>query len=363
MTKYRLASCIPLDGLCGPGFQLPIFTGDDRQGIFVQICSERGERVEGFTLFATPPEGIIDLENGAMVNVGDAPIFAFLQDDGVVLWGTKSQLASRLRSTNLGHAHALQMAELFGNSLEKFKARETTLRAYGGSKIPTQALLASVFAQATWDNLISLSVSDSAIMELRSYRRLVMLHSNPEIENVIPDEIWTSISPLVSINRAELRKRLVDEIPEIYSEEKNESRIFNESKYYGLINIVTYIKRQEERSAFLLEKLLEDPDVARYLVDNYRDRAQLARAVWKEVKESIDHLSAHSHREQFVAGMVQRLFSMSYPFTRGETLYYLAKRLGKYPLVARAIQRKAEASHSFNVNQWRNHILQQLDLQ
>jgi hypothetical protein len=365
VTQFKLAACLPFDGQVGPGFHLPIFTSSDQAGQFVQVSNSLGTEIEKFCLFESLAEGIMWIESDLFSDVGCEPIFVFVDNRGKVACGPRSQIAERLRPENLDSAQSLQFAELVGSDAERLRARELAVKAYGDGTISSQFMFASISAQAIWDTLISSSVTVSARNELLVHRRLLMLLSNIETDEIIPDEIWEKISPLISIDRNELRNLLSNVLPKYSILTKIDIDVDenynNDEKFFGLINTISYISRQEERSAFLLELLIEDPDKAKFILERHTDRGQVARAVWDDVRRSMGHLKSSSHREQFAASMVQRIFSLSHSFTRGETLYYLAKRLGRYPLVAHAIRRKMGDSAAFNVHNWRSAINRILD--
>jgi hypothetical protein len=101
-----------------------------------------------------------------------------------------------------------------------------------------------------------------------------------------------------------------------------------------------------------MSAILDDPPVGKSALLQYQsDRAKVADWAAKELRKTFIDTNWGSD-ERVMATLVPKLFTQQYPMTRGDLLFYLAKHLGKWPLVNQSIRESLRKTHSIYV-EWR----------
>jgi hypothetical protein len=354
-------------------FALPLFAHPvDSSMYMIQVIDELTGTVSGFKAFK-PEEGVTPTPvTGAVVQVGDSPVYAFIAGADVHA-GNLNTLSPVLSSFAKEHPEKksliLQISELIGTDQEKKVARlgmRTLLMEKQGAAAAHSFYEGSVLRSALWRRLLAAATDSAMAQRILSIRaRLSAKVTDTGTVQLdlmaLPREDRTAIDEtnIISEILQEFDPRPID-LPRVAPNRDTsrlEARQLQEN-VDALVHQISRTGRQEERIAILLSAILENPPVGRgALLEYQRDRAKMADWALAELRRLFTQGDFDSiHDEQLVAAVIPKLFTQQYPMTRGDLLYALARHLGKWPQVNQAIRRSLEKTHSMYVMLWKKEI-------
>lgn len=365
--RLKLIGCIPLEQET-VGFAIPVLVGpSDASLLAVQEIDEVTGRVCRFRSLDHPRSGMISVAAGPTVGVGEHQIYAFVITPTNVRVGTLTTLRSTLEhfaEANPSRSGLLlQIRELIGSDKEKKLAR-TEMRALllekQGAAAARSFYEGSVLRSVLWNRLLSMATNE------KMSRRILEVRGRLSASVTRDGQIGLNLSALseedrARIDAAELISGILLEF-EPQPVAPGKSTHFVEDQAHdaaevqkvvdSLLKLVRQTGRQEERIALLMSAILGDPTVGKTALLQYQnDRAKTADWAVRELRKTFIDTNWSSD-EEVIAGLVPRLFTKQWPMTRGDLLFFLAKHLGKWPLINQAIRLSLSKTHSMFVD-WR----------
>lgn len=346
------------------GFALPIFSHQtETHKVTIQEVDEVTGRITSFrSLEQTDFPSI--RANGPSLMVGDKPIYAFFSTAEDVHVGTLDILRPMLEKVAEDSSSrqdlVLQIRELIGSADEKKIARVRMQRQIlkeHGIVAARSFYEGSVLQSVMWSCLLSTTTNE------RMARRI--LKARPSLSATITStgKITLDLLALSEQDRAAIdsSKLLTMILLEFDPEPNNRPTAILADNSYApdirrntevLLDQISLTKRQEERVAVLLSAILDNPLVGKSAILQYQtDKAKFADWAVKEIRQLLLNTDWSSD-ERIVASLVPRFFARQYPMSRGDLLFFLAKHLGKWPLVREAIRGSLKKTQSLFVS-WR----------
>lgn len=370
--RPRLTACLPPAG-GSPGFALPLFTDPIwPNGWAVQEVDELTRRVRSFLKVDGSLQNIVPITDGPKSGVGENLIYVFVEANGQQHAGTLDVLKNALRGLAINYrlypAVLVQIFELIGSIEEKRAARSQMTRA-----IPTKSgavdtvFQQSVLRAALWDRLLTYAASEE------SARRILKARSSIDAKVESSGKITVDLSAISPIDYTGTdEQRLATELQEEFVGLGREYFLgegsSNERPKAGVgelieetISKIRRAPRQEDRIALILEGLATEKALAYGVIERYEsDRAKFARRALGEIRHLIEG-NANLSGVSIVALLVDVLYKEAFPMNRGIFLYALARRLRRFPEIAKAIRRQAMRSNSVFVLEYRAAIAELLD--
>jgi hypothetical protein len=359
-----LVGCLPLTpGVIG--FAIPVFRyPDDPSLLAVQEIDELNGRIRGFRILEDSNAPLISVPR-LTASVGDDQVYAFISSSNAVHVGSlqalRPSLASFAEANFLRHSIIVQIKELIGTGEEKKVARARMrkfLLEEQGAAAARSYYEGSVLRSILWNCL--LCVATDSEMAKRILLARGQLSATVKSDGTIALDLSAlSEEDQQSLDHAELIAAILLEFePAPDVAERKHSLIDNEitQRTSDLVQQISRTGRQEDRIALLISAILTDPSVGKSALMTYQnDRAQTAAWALNELRKVFVGPTWDSD-EKVIVSLLPRLFKQQWPMTRGDLLLSLAKHLGKWPRINRAIQDILEGTRSAYVDMWREEI-------
>jgi len=377
-TEYHVVAYIPMGGIEGPGFALPVFADPNNHNLrLVQEVDEYTALVAAFRLLQGGSNEGIRLANGPVAKIGGELIYIFVSEDGNAHAGRLKEIEPALRTFALKCperiAIGLQIAELVGNTEERRAARGAMARAVmSKSGVDTARALyeRSTLNAALWGKLISSAVDANAARRIAGVRSKLIatldhrgrisldLQALDARDNVRIDQDRLKLELEREFEHMELRP---ESIPTKIA--PRPSKVAEDVVQEALVRL-SRTGRQEERIALLLDYVFRYPAASVDIMGSYSsDRAAYARSLIPEIRQMVvDAAPTFRVDKAKVVERVRRRFARGMPTSRAFLLVYLSKYLGKYPEV-NALLRKHVPNKMTLAGAYRNTIRKNLGLE
>jgi hypothetical protein len=356
-----------------PGFLIPIFSKPDSKSCWIQECHNHRlvqmRELEGNPSIIPCADSteVLRTRNAKQVHIYRAADLSLHVGDVASLKGVLLRDSQHSKSTDLGVQ--IQIALLTGNSVKLVETRQ----AFQHSQIEigmTRSLWSyqnSVAREVGWNAIEGRIRHDAEMVEHFRKQRADYDFFYNECGEISFRQYSTNTTINSSITAAaleETQERLhslslgLAETP-VEPQQLNlpiEDYQTNSPAFYRTSS------RQEIRLAQVIGEALESPNRAPDILREYRDRAKFADRMVTMLEEEIrqPRLLEDSGVEAIVASFVDKMYNQAFYANRGFLLAALAKQLGQYPLIHAAIERRINASVSWQTNQYRDEVLAQL---
>jgi hypothetical protein len=368
--RLQVVECLPLVESIA-GFALPLLAHphsanarliqevDELTDVVARFVTLQNYNFEGVSLSGQPQVYAV---------LGQPMIYAFFTEDAVAHVGTLDELAATLEAfvhrKPRGDAVALQIIELMGHLDQKKLARTTfrnEIRNSVGLKAAQAFYEGSILRSSLWQRLLSRAPSTDFA------QRILGVRSQLSAE-IVDGKIQLDLRALEEEDRAQIdQDRLEAELLEEFvglgmeagaAEIVIDTGSVEDKRADELVRVITRTGRQEERVAIILREILRDRENGLAILSKYQlETAKFAKRVLREIEFSFKNRSSKKMTDEaLVASMVRPMFMMQFPMSRGALLYYLAKHLGNWPLVADEIRERLGSTESQFVVPYRHEI-------
>jgi hypothetical protein len=373
MRELRVIGCVPFDKDIIAGFALPVFEHPEHDALLtVQEIDEYLNVIASFKTLEGDLYKTIPVQTDLIARVGAAQIHAFITEDGTTHVGTLAAIEPTLRAFVKRfperRAISLQVMELVGTAEEKRAARgkmRQLISDRAGAAAARLFYQRSALCAAIWARLIAAAPNPAAARRILSLRSRI----NPRMEgdrqikidlrDLDPaDYSGITVAELAADLQREFEflteNAIVISISESISSPTEEQR----DTVTRALKRISEAGRQEERLAILMDEILKDKEKGFLLLLQYKeDRGKFATRALRQILGPVFSTRARPVKdEQIMASFVPKLYTLSFPMSRGLLLYFLGKHLGKYRVINRAIKRRLDHSKSMFVSSHRTAI-------
>lgn len=358
-----------------PCFALPLLAHPKNDSVkAIQEIDEISEAISGFKVLEDVAPNASSA-NGPLVKVGERPVHCFITEIGEPHIGTLHTLEQTLKAFTVRcPAHTaviLQILELIGTEPQKkiFRAKmRAEISGAAGDRAAYAFYERSTLRAAFWHQLLVSAPDPEAARRILKVRP--QLDASIDANGNIGFDL-TALDPndRARIDQQKLTASLIAEFAPSSDHVKTNEQfdldlkpeiLTQDGQISELLGRIRATGRQEERIAILADAILQNRDVGISALIQYQgDRAKVANWAVQEMRgllSSVPSQSQQHHDEMYVAELVPRLFTHHYPLSRGQLLFYLAKHLGKWPLVNQALRRSLDRSNSIFVDNYRDQI-------
>ena len=378
----------------GPGFTIPLVQpSTDSNTLYVQRV-DNDQNIIGFDVFTRAVRSV-RLGKPYHVAIGKEEVYSLLDPNDVPYVGNRGELSPIIRKwvSNIkepllrmnfarfcGQKSVAKRAahEAVAMKAAEFKSEEYAIRWFIDSVISAELVTAVSAAGSSSAGDDSLRNTRLAVQRTGPSKLLLEVissvghheqSSNKNISREVTEllaftssAIGQSIDVELTRTRAgapknlewgrfDSKRHLDNELSDV---ERRAEQIMSEISNRG---------RQEERLALVLDLLLSGDSSGSYVFANYIDRAVFAERAIGYLSEALSKKEqSPSDTEKVISNELPKLIRLAFPMQRGVLLLELAKKLGGYPNIAKAIRSITERSGSNIINLQRGRILHELDL-
>jgi hypothetical protein len=407
-VAFRLFAYIRFDTDTLPSFGLPLFRDEQHNDlIYIQTIDERYNTISGFKPIELPSNKETNLADRP-VSIGEELIYIIVDADSTVHAGTANELRNIFQlisdSNSDNYALRLQICELIGDKEQKIQARAEMRNAIAKT-VGTRSgelFLHGILRDSLWDTLLRSARNEKIAREIINYRRGVLIRITGEREinidfgvqlgklfdqkekkniekllqsdlDSIDEKSYPTDTPELAVLQESLflEKLETPSIAQQFQTDGGPSRLFDD---FLQLKDIYRNRTQELRIAAFLSIYIEDYEAGKTLLKMYLDRInnkkfelrallEISSSLFKkaEAKKTLkepnlfdqnetSNYSARIDREVRVAKLVPKLYTLSFPLSRGRLLWALANRLSNYPIVNSAIEKRIRESRARDVN-------------
>lgn len=372
--RLTVVACIPYLRN-GPGFALPLLVDPEFPNeLFVHEIDEYTNLISHFRLMRDRYSAV-QISEPLSVELGDLPIYAFVDEKGVSNAGSLEKLGPTLRSFLVRKpeytAICLQVVELLGAKEEqrdaRIKMRQAILRR-SGQQAAYSFYERSTLRFALWKQLLKDAPSEDSARRILSARSRLDVRVGQSGEMMIDlggleprDQEAFDIEKLASELQSEFDTSSSNDTPtfealaedsELEGDEQNYATRVKEA-----LRELAIANRQEQRLAIIFDALLANQDFGKALLDSYDEhRAIFTIQVLDRLRSTLSSTLPTLDRKGQVRYELYRTLVDFYGMRKGELLLEFAARLGKYPEANALISDRLNHLHSKFVEPYRSAI-------